>query len=91
MLDHWAYRKGTAQNYGAEIPFEVPQNKINAQKVLRGHRVIDYNNECKANIIERISKGEPTKSYATYLNSKQFAKSKVKKILSDIKEIKASL
>jgi len=58
---------------------------------LRGHRIIDYNNDCKTNITEHISSGESTKSYGAYLNSKKRAKEQVKNILSDIKEIKARI
>lgn len=91
MIDYGAYRIGDANSCDISIPFEVPQKPTSAYKVLRGHRVVDYNRECKTNITERISDSEPEKSYATYLNSKKLAKSEVKKIFLDVKEIRASI
>lgn len=91
MSDYGAYRIGNMQEYGVATPFNIPESAIKAYKILRGHRIIDYNNDCKTNITEHISSGESTKSYGAYLDSKKRAKEQVKNILSDIKEIKARI
>lgn len=91
MPDYGAYSIGTMQKYGVATPFEIPDSAIKTYKTLRAHRILDYSNDCKTNITESISNGEPTKSYAAYLNSKIRAKEQVKNILSDIKEIKAGI
>lgn len=91
MLDYGAYQIGKMQEYGITTPFSIPESSIKAYKVLRAHRIIDYNYDCKTNITEHISSGEPTKSYGAYLNSKSRAREQVNNILSDVKEIKSRL
>jgi hypothetical protein len=91
MADYGAYNIGRMKEYGVTAPFDIPDGAIRAYKILRAHRIIDYSNDCKTNITESISNGDQTKSYASYLNSKTRAKEQVKNILSDIKEIKASI
>lgn len=89
MSDYGAYRIGNMNEHGITIPFAIPESSIKAYKTLRGHRIIDYTNDCKTNITERISNGESNKSYGAYLNTKKRAKEQVKNILSDVKEIKS--
>jgi hypothetical protein len=91
MSDYGAYRVGNMKEYGITPTFDIPESAIGAYKILRGHRIIDYNNDCKTNITKHISSGEITKSYGAYLNSKKRAKEQVKNILSDVKEIKARI
>lgn len=88
--DYGAYRIGDTQSYGVAIPFEMPESVVNTYKTLRAHRILAYDNDCRTNIMESISNGEPTKSYAAYLNSKQRAKNEIRNILSDVKEIRAA-
>ena len=89
MADYGAYRIGNTKEFGIAIPFDVPDNPVNAYKSLRAHRILDYTKDCKGNITERISSGDESKGYAAYLNSKDRAKKEVRTVLSDIKEIRA--
>ena len=91
MSDYGAYQIGKMNEYGITTPFSIPESSSRAYKVLRAHRIIDYNNDCKTNITEYISSGEPTKSYGAYLSSKSRAKEQVSNILTDVKEIKSRL
>ena len=58
-------------------------------KKLRVDRIKSYFKECKK-ISERISEEEPALGFEAYLHTKERAKEKVKRVMMDIKEIKAS-
>lgn len=91
MTDYGAYNIGRMNEFGVTAPFEIPDVATRAYKILRAHRIIDYTNDCKTNITEKISNGDQTNNYASYLNSKTRATEQVNNILLDIKEIKARI
>lgn len=88
--DYGAYRIGDGKN----PPISIPQglmmgNPVLVYKKLRVNRIDAYQEECKR-ISERVAQEEQARGYSAYIGTKERASEIVNKVLSDIKEIKAS-
>jgi len=87
--DYGAYRLDSLTKNRISCPETLIEgNAVEVYKKLRVKRLTDYAKECKT-VTERIPESGNGSSYASYLNSKGQAKAETKRILMDIKEIKA--
>lgn len=88
--DYGAYRIGDSKNLSISIPQGLMAgNPVLVYKKLRVNRIDAYQEECKR-ISERVAQEEQARGYSAYIGTKERASEIVNKVLSDIKEIKAS-
>lgn len=88
--DYGAYRLGDLSNHNISIPKKILESSpIVAYKKMRVDRIKSYKEECKK-ISNKISEQDQLKGYAAHINTKDRAKEIVKKVVSDVKEIKAT-
>ncbi len=89
--DYGAYRIGKLDDYSnVKVPFALPQDDpVEAYNRLRAHRIIDYAQDCKTTISQKIGSNTPNSDYAAYLLSKPRTVNQVQNILTDVEEIKA--
>lgn len=88
--DYGAYRIGDGSNSPISIPKDLTAgNPVAVYKKLRVNRIGAYQEECKK-ISERVAQEEQARGYSAYIGTKERATEIVNKVLSDVKEIKAS-
>ncbi len=89
IQDYGAYRLDGLKKSRIRCPETLLEgNALQVYEKLRVKRLADYSAECKI-ITERIPESNTVKNYANYLVSKERVKNETKKVLMDIKEIKA--
>jgi hypothetical protein len=98
--DYGAYRRGAIVDHGTTCRCPVCK-KYGLRELYSGsvstvlsrlqeHRLHSYAGEYKR-IAEKIGEGEPAKGYLPYLYTKSRAETEIKRIVEDVKEIRAGL
>ena len=98
--DYGAYRKTAIVSHGSSCKCSVCR-KFTLKEIYSGsvstvlsrlqeHRLSSYSGEFKK-ISEKIAESEPAKGYLPYLYTKSEADNEIKKIVEDVKEIRATL
>lgn len=87
--DYGAYRIDDINKYNISVPKNLLQGTpIKVYKKLRVNRIISYQNEC-TKISNRIAEQNQALGYSAYIHTKDRVVEIVKKVISDVKEIKA--
>jgi hypothetical protein len=89
MGDYGAYRLNSLKANNISCPSDLTAGStVSVMEKLKVDRTVKYAAECQ-NLSEKINAADTTDGYAPYVKNKRWAEQEAKKILLDVKEIKA--